>query len=291
MAGRRQAMESDRAARWRWPWGRRCWPRRSGRPPTTVTGGVAAAAAASTRVATFPVFENNADPGAETVAEIVAATADGKTLVYTDAVQGAVGFVDIHRPVDPPARRHRSTSAASPTSVAVLRAATRWSRSTPARRSPPERPAAGDRHRHPRRSSRRSTSAASPIRSRSAPTHRFLAIVIENERDEDVTVDGVEGGLPQTPPGYLVVIVDLQRPRRRAGVRQDVTLTGLADVRYPDDPEPEFVDINHAQPGGGDAAGEQPHRHRRPAQPQVVERLPGRRGRRSTGVDADRRPA
>ena len=65
------------------------------------------------RVATFPVFENNADPAAETVAEIVDVTPDGRTLVYTDAVQGVVGFVDIADPSDPRPAAARSTSAAA----------------------------------------------------------------------------------------------------------------------------------------------------------------------------------
>ena len=36
-----------------------------------------------------------------TVAEIVAASADGKTLIYTDAETGNVGFVDITNPSQP----------------------------------------------------------------------------------------------------------------------------------------------------------------------------------------------
>src|SRR5690606_28465580 len=53
------------------------------------------------RIATLPNYINNADPAAETVAEILAATEDGKTLVYTDSPGRAIGFVDITRPHRP----------------------------------------------------------------------------------------------------------------------------------------------------------------------------------------------
>ena len=52
------------------------------------------------RVASFPVFWNT-DIALETVAEIVAATPNGRTLVYTDAETQSVGFVDIGNPADP----------------------------------------------------------------------------------------------------------------------------------------------------------------------------------------------
>ena len=49
--------------------------------------------------------------------------------------------------------------------------------------------------------------------------------------------------MPQAPAGYLSVIRTAGAPA--AWLRQDVPLTGLADI-FPDDPEPEFVDINQA---------------------------------------------
>ena len=36
---------------------------------------------------------------------------------------------------------------------------------------------------------------------RLSPNGQYAAVIIENERDEDVEVDGVEGGLPQFPAG------------------------------------------------------------------------------------------
>jgi hypothetical protein len=97
-----------------------------------------------------------------------------------------------------------------------------------------------------------------------SPDRRYAAIVIENERNEDLCVGGTEtgrevaeavcaagggvlGGLPQTPfgnpPGYLAVL-RLQGAPATWTAPATVALTGLASYA-PDDPEPEFVDINH----------------------------------------------
>ena len=105
-----------------------------------------------------------------------------------------------------------------------------------------------------------------------SPDHRFIAIAIENERDETLCVGGSQndrqvvgsnpaagqttaalctagggavGVMPQNqlgnPAGYLAVIGTAGAPA--SWVRRDVDLTGLADL-FPDDPEPEFVDVN-----------------------------------------------
>ena len=69
------------------------------------------------RVATFPVFLNTT-VDQETVAEIVAASADGNILIYTDSAGERAGFVDITDPADP---KPLGTLALNgePTSVAV----------------------------------------------------------------------------------------------------------------------------------------------------------------------------
>ena len=53
------------------------------------------------RIATFSVYRNNEDITQETVAEIVAATRNGRTLVYTDSKRGAIGLLDISYPHHP----------------------------------------------------------------------------------------------------------------------------------------------------------------------------------------------
>ena len=143
------------------------------------------------RVGTFANFKNGAVADA-TVSEIIAATADGKTLVYTDAVRGTVGFIDITEPGLAAGRRHRTldpdptdATAYSPTSVDIL--ANRYALVTvdtsPSKLSA-ERPAAGPRHPDSREIVTTIDLGGQPDSTKISPDHRFLAIAIENERDE-----------------------------------------------------------------------------------------------------------
>jgi hypothetical protein len=186
------------------------------------------------RLATFPVYLNT-DIASETVAEIVAATDDGMTLIYTDGASEQVGYVDISDPSRPQAAGVTRV-AGEPTSLAV----------------------AGD---YALVAVNTSTSYTAPsgqlsvveIASQAlvadidlggqpdavavSPDGRYAAVAIENERDEDLG----DGAPPQLPAGRLV-IVDLIGPPDAWDIRA-VSLTGLAE-RFPDDPEPEYVDIN-----------------------------------------------
>ncbi|CCF18982.1 exported protein of unknown function [Pseudorhizobium banfieldiae] len=82
---------------------------------TTVTAALAAALLASAafpaaaelffnRIATFPVA-SNLDEGEDktTSSEIITATPDGNTLIYSDAPGGTIGFIDITDPRSPKA--------------------------------------------------------------------------------------------------------------------------------------------------------------------------------------------
>src|SRR5690606_12449459 len=71
-----------------------------------------------------------------------------------------------------------------------------------------------------------------------SPDKTFLAVAIENERDEDEN----EGKLPQLPAGNLTILPVKDGSIDCAG-KKTVDLTGLAAVA-PEDPEPEFVDVN-----------------------------------------------
>ena len=77
---------------------------------------------ASSGSPTLGNYLNNGEDGdEETVSEIVAATADGMTLVYTDAVRGTIGFIDITNPSNrQPLGTFPVGPDASPTAVAVL---------------------------------------------------------------------------------------------------------------------------------------------------------------------------
>lgn len=70
-----------------------------------------------------------------------------------------------------------------------------------------------------------------------SPDGSFAAVVIENDRDEDLN----NGDLPQAPAGKLVVVSLTGAPTD--WTTTDVDMTGLP-VTEPTDPEPEFVDIN-----------------------------------------------
>lgn len=73
-----------------------------------------------------------------------------------------------------------------------------------------------------------------------APDGSFLAVAIENERDEDLG----DGGLPQMPAGFVFKLPVVDGAVDCAAL-QVIDMTGLADI-HPKDPEPEFVDVNDA---------------------------------------------
>ena len=68
---------------------------------------------------------------------------------------------------------------------------------------------------------------------------KFLAIAIENERDEEVN----EGAIPQLPGGNLTTFAISADGTVDCATKKVIDVTGLAAVA-PEDPEPEFVDIN-----------------------------------------------
>lgn len=203
------------------------------------------------RIATYVVCENTScDTNVikETVAEIVAVSKDGKTLVYTDSPSGKIGFVDISDPEHPVGLGTLGTGG-EPTSVAVAGKYALVGVNTSGDFVSPS----GQLAVYDLPACLANLAACSPVRVidmggqpdsvATSPDGRYAAVAIENERNEDITVDGVEGGLPQYPAGFLN-IVDLVGAPETWGVRM-VDLTGLAAYGG-DDPEPEFVSINKA---------------------------------------------
>jgi hypothetical protein len=76
-----------------------------------------------------------------------------------------------------------------------------------------------------------------------SPDRTFVAIAIENERNEDFN----DGQMPQLPPGYLVVMdVSDVDPQNWSFQTVDMVNLNVEEgvVLYPTDPEPEFVSIN-----------------------------------------------
>lgn len=191
------------------------------------------------RIATFHVSDNlpaDADPEKETVAEIVAATADGNTLVYTDSPGERVGVIDITDPAMPQAAGTVALGG-EPTSVviaggnAIVGVVTSESYDNPSGHI-----AVVDI------ASKTVTATCDlggqPDSLALSPDGTYLAIAIENERDEDVN----DGAIPQLPPGNLTAFKVADGTPDCAS-KLVIGLTGLADVAG-EDPESEFVDIN-----------------------------------------------
>ncbi|MFZ1429272.1 MAG: esterase-like activity of phytase family protein [Geminicoccaceae bacterium] len=193
------------------------------------------------RVATLPVYATlpaGADPKTPTSAEIITATPDGNTLIFTDSPGRRLGFVDITDPAAPAPARSLPLGG-EPTSVTVVGGVVLAAVNSSASKAAPtghvavidlaERSVAAtcDVHGQP------DSVAASPDR-------RFLAVAVENERDEELN----DGTLPQLPAGHLAVF-DLGADGRptNCDAARIVAMTGMAEVA-PEDPEPEFVDIN-----------------------------------------------
>ncbi len=201
------------------------------------------------RLATFVVCENTSCDRAQvplTAAEIVAASEDGRTLVYTDSPGRSLGFVDITRPSEPRALGALPLDG-EPTSVAVVG---KWAlvavNTSASFTNPSGFLGVFDLKKCAQRVSTCTPQRVIPLAGQPdsvavSPDKRYAAIVIENQRDEDVTVDGVEGGLPQAPGGVLQVLDPKGQPA--SWTLRTVDLSGLS-AYAPTDPEPEYVSIN-----------------------------------------------
>jgi hypothetical protein len=192
-------------------------------------------------VGTFNVTANLADGEpieTPTVAEIVDATSDGSTLVYTDAATGRLGFVDIADPASPEPLGALDLGG-DPTSVTVAGTTAFVGINTSESFTEPSGELVvvdvGTQA-----EVTRYDLDGQPDSVALSPDGAYVAIVIENERDEDLD----DGLIPQAPPGLLQILtLDDAADPAAGGELASVDLTGVADVAG-DDPEPEFVDIN-----------------------------------------------
>ena len=189
------------------------------------------------RIASFPITANlpkDGDQKAETVAEIITASEDGKLLIYTDSPRKALGFIDITDPAQPKAGGSLGLSG-EPTSVKVVGQKAYVAVNTSESFTKPsgklvtinlaDRMVAAE--------------CALPGQPDSVAANAgVLAIAIENERDEKVN----DGALPQLPAGSLAV-GPLSGDQLDCASLKTVSLTGLASVAG-EDPEPEYVDVS-----------------------------------------------
>ncbi|MGE3364345.1 MAG: esterase-like activity of phytase family protein [Rhizobiaceae bacterium] len=193
------------------------------------------------RIATFTVASNlpaSTDIKTPTSSEIVAASEDGNTLVYSDSPLGAVGFIDITDPKAPKAGGSIKADG-EPTSVTVAGGKVLAGVNTSKSKAEPS----GKLLAIDIASKAIETSCdlgGQPDSVALSKGGKFLAIAIENERDEEVN----DGAIPQMPGGNLKIIPVKAGVPDCAGIKT-VELTGLAEIA-PEDPEPEFVAFNDA---------------------------------------------
>ncbi|WP_117194066.1 esterase-like activity of phytase family protein [Rhizobium terrae] len=191
------------------------------------------------RIASFPVASNlpaGKDKLAATSAEIVTASEDGNTLIYSDSPLGAIGLIDITDPKAPKALG-AVTLQGEPTSVASVGKKVLAAVNTgESKAKPTGMLAVVDLA--SKEVELTCDLGGQPDSIAVSKDKTFAAIAIENERDEEVN----GGAIPQMPAGDLV-IVSLKDGTADCASIKHVSLTGLAEVA-PEDPEPEFVAIN-----------------------------------------------
>jgi len=193
------------------------------------------------RINTYPVYKtlrDGADPATQTVAEIIYASKDGRTLVFTDSPGEDIVFVNAANPLNLQPMG-RTALGGEPTSVAVGASAAYAGVNT----SEDYVNASGYMAVIDLDSleiTAKCDAKGQPDSVAISPDGKFVAIAIENERDEDLN-DGV---IPQMPAGHLAVfdLDDNGAPANCDAVRI-IDMTGLAEIA-PTDPEPEFVSIN-----------------------------------------------
>lgn len=190
------------------------------------------------RVASFAVCSqlgSSCETSDTTAAEIVAASSDGMTLIYSNSPKGEVGFINIANPAAPVALG-KLDMGGEPTSVTVLGSYALVAVNTSA-----------DYVNTSGKLVVINIASRSVLREIAMPGQpdsiaaskdgKYIAVVIENERDEGFG----NGAPPQAPAGSLVIVDSVGAPA--AWTTRNVSLTGIAAL-YPDDPEPEYVDIN-----------------------------------------------
>jgi DNA-binding beta-propeller fold protein YncE len=191
------------------------------------------------RIASFATPANMAegeDQQRETSAEIIAASADGMTLVYTDSPLKSIGLIDIKDPKAPKPLGNVALDG-EPTSVTIIGNAAFVAVNTSESYTKPS----GVLKVIDLTSKvelARCDLGGQPDSIAASKDGEFVVVAIENERDEDLN----DGELPQLPAGNLVKFT-VSDGKVSCGSKQVIDVSGLAKVA-PTDPEPEFVSIN-----------------------------------------------
>jgi hypothetical protein len=194
-------------------------------------------AASFDRISTFFIcsqIEENCNADAETVAEIAAVSEDINTAVCSNSAQGEIGSVDMTDVANPKGLGSTNVGG-EPTSVNVCDDTLV---SAAVNTSPDCVNTSGlfvlvdlitqgviACHELP----------GQPDSIKISPDGKHAGIAIENERD---------GNPPQMPPGHFVIVEMTSEDPAEDWVMTAVNVTGLARCDCPEDPEPEFVDID-----------------------------------------------
>lgn len=200
----------------------------------------AAAEPVFNRIASFPVATNlpaDKDKLSATSAEIITASQDGNTLIYSDSPLGAIGFIDITDAKAPKAggalmMDGEPTSVTTAAGKALVAVNTGESKQKPSGRLAIVDIAG-------KKIDATCDLGGQPDSIALNKDRTLGTIAIENERDEDVN----DGKIPQMPAGDLVVFQVKTDGTVDCGTIKHVALAGLAGVA-PEDPEPEFVAFN-----------------------------------------------
>jgi hypothetical protein len=193
------------------------------------------------RVASFATPDNMADGedrARPTSAEIITATEDGMTLIYSDSPLGVIGMIDITDPKAPKPLGNIDMGG-EPTTTVVIDGLAFAGVNTSAdfintsgklvtldiagKAVVAECDLGGQ-----------------PDSVAKAPDGSFIAVAIENERDEEVN----DGAIPQMPAGYVVKLPVVDGAVD-CGALQKIDVVGLAAIAG-EDPEPEFIAVNDA---------------------------------------------
>jgi hypothetical protein len=194
------------------------------------------------RIASFPVALNNPDVelgSEENSAEIITANEDGTVLVYSNALIGGVGFIDITDATDPQPAGFVALDG-GPTSVAVIgNKALVTVDTTEDFTAPTGYMSIIDMETMEVETTCDLGGQPDAI----AKNHdgSLIAISMENQRDEDFG----DGGLPQLPSGNITFFDVAEAGDVDCATMRVTDITGLADIA-PEDAEPEYTDFNSA---------------------------------------------